>query len=85
MILSAICAKCEKCIEVRPSETTEDGRMLRPLSVDCELGGLLILDSDLPDECLYKMEQVMCEDDALEEAECLKFSEVMNEADDVRF
>ena len=85
MILSAICTKCEKCIEIRPSETADDGRMIRPLSVDCELGGLLILDSDLPKGCIYEMEQVMCEDDAMEEAECLVFAEVMNEADDVSF
>lgn len=69
MISPGICGRCEKCKGVNPSETLDSGHISRPLSVDCEVGDLLLQSSSMPEECPMKMEQLLCEEDAIEAVE----------------
>jgi len=86
MISPGICAKCDRCKGVNPSKNTDCGDMILPLSVDCELGGLLLQKSDLPKNCPMKMEQMICEEDAIEVADLdIKIAEARNEPVDVGF
>lgn len=76
MISAGICGKCEKCEGVNPSKETENGHITRPLSIDCEIGGLLLQSSNLPEGCSMKMEQLLCEEDTRETIELLSFANI---------
>lgn len=64
MIAAGVCSKCEKCIEVVPSEESPAGEIVRQLYVDCRLGGILVQSSEIPEGCLMRMEQTICEQEA---------------------
>lgn len=72
MINFAICPKCDLCKEFEPSKYTEDGRLTVLPSVACELGGLLLPDSPLPEDCPYVLEQQLLEENSFNECETLK-------------
>ena len=60
-----ICARCSKG-DYSPSRVTGEGEMTKEPSVDCDLAdaGLLLCDSDLPEGCLFILEQKLTEDEA---------------------
>jgi len=74
MISAGICTRCENCKGINPSETSESGWVSRPLSIDCEIGGLLLQSSCVPVECSMKMEHLLCEEDTRDAVELLSFA-----------
>ena len=72
MINFEICGRCDLCNEFQPSKLDNEGRISTIPSVECELEGLLLPDSILPDECPYILEQTLLEDKAFNDYETLK-------------
>jgi len=65
MVNLNICARCPRG-NYEPSRFDQEGRMTAAPSVECEVApvGLLLSDSDLPQSCLYILEQRLTEDEA---------------------
>lgn len=64
MIYYPICRKCEKC-EWEPGKVDrETGNFLQLPGVHCELAGhIIFIADDLPEGCLYELEQVIIAQD----------------------
>lgn len=73
MVNLAICAKCPRCTKYYPLDTDDRGNVVRFPSADCGSPELpLIGNSDLPENCMYLLEQRVSEEDAWNEFESLK-------------
>lgn len=75
MINLNICANCPKCSDFSPSLMDGEGKIIRLPSANCDLGGVLLGNSILPDECPYVLEQTLLEDKAFNDFENLKDEE----------
>ena len=69
-----ICRKCKECKKVSPALIDDSGRKLSSANGVCDLVGILTWNSEVPEDCPYRMEHMVTTDavaDLAEEEEVL--------------
>jgi len=67
MIDFTLCKKCKNCLELSPSEFNDRGEFVVLSSVECEIGGLLLMKSEVPEGCPFVLEHLMSQDKLIED------------------